>query len=271
MRRIVTIAGIVVLLLLFLNLTLTYATTYEVEVVNGYDLSKEYFTVRKYYNILNVNVTLEVIVPKLLINGVNYTFTYKVLVGDTPSGWILNISKVIFTDDRNCISQSYVQRPAKALRGGESMVGQFTVKAETDLAPGFIKEGCHPQVVITYFANFGLNQDKGEISITGDIPIVAKELPLEVKPNITAGVTEPTGYYPGKIHLSGEIKIKNIQSWDIIIKRYYYNCDGESLEEVFTKECKSSSPELSSIVLRPGQEYAIKVDYSTYYKKYLYM
>jgi hypothetical protein len=266
MRKLVVVIGAVVLLLL-LNLTVTYATTYKVELVDGYELSKEYFTIKKNYNILYVSVTLEMTVPKLLINGVNYTFTYKILLGDAPSDWILNITKVTFTDDGNCVSRSYVQRPAKVLRGGESMVGQFTVKAETDLAPGIIKDNCYPKIVITYFAKFGLNQDSNQIWISGSIPMVAKELPLEVTPNITANVIEPTEYRLGEIHLSGEIKIKNIQSWDIIIKRYRYNCDGESLEEVFTKSCNNSSPELSSIILRPGQEYAIKVDYRTYYKK----
>jgi hypothetical protein len=262
MRKPVVVIGIV-FLLLSLNSTVTYADTEGVvEVVNIYDLSREYYTSKEVYNILGVKVTLEMTAPRLLINGENHTFTYRVLVGDAPSDWILNITKVILGEE--CISHSYVQRPAKVLKSGESLTGQFTVKTEKNLYPGSYST-CYLKITISYLARFGMNRVEDWNWVSTLIPIRSKELPLEFKPNIIARVVEPTGYRLGEIRLIGEVKIKNVQSWDIIIKRYHYSCSKESPEEVFGSFC-GGSPELSSVVLRPGQEYVLKVDYDTYYK-----
>jgi hypothetical protein len=59
MHKLVATIGIV-FLLLSLNSTLTYADTEGVvEVVNIYDLSREYYTLKEVYDILGVRVTLE--------------------------------------------------------------------------------------------------------------------------------------------------------------------------------------------------------------------
>jgi len=263
MRKPVAVIGIV-FLLLSLNSTFTYADTDGVvEVVNIYDLSREYYTSKKVYDILGVRVTLEMTTPRLLINGENHTFTYRVLVGDAPSDWILNVTEVNFSG--GCVSGKHVQRPAKVLKGGESLTGQFTVKTEKDLYPGSYGP-CDITITISYLARFGMNRVKDWNSVLALIPIRSKELPLEFKPNIIARVVEPTGYRRGEIRLIGEVKIKNVQSWDINIKRYHYSCFHESPEEVIGSFC-GGSPELSSVILRPGQEYVLKVDYYTYYER----
>jgi hypothetical protein len=261
MHKLVATIGIV-FLLLSLNSTLTYADTEGVvEVVNIYDLSREYYTVKEVYNILGVRVTLEMTTPRLFINGENHTFTYRVLVGDAPSDWILNVTKVTFSGE--CVSREHVQRPAKVLKGGESLTGQFTVKTEKNLYPGFWTN-CYPKITISYFARFGTNREEDRNTVLARVPIRSKELPLEFKPNIIARVVEPISYRLGEIRLIGEIKIKNVQSWDIIIKEYRYSCSHESPEKVIGPVC--GNRELSSVILRPGQEYVLKVDYSFYYK-----
>jgi len=262
MHKLVATIGIV-FLLLSLNSTLTYADTEGVvEVVNIYDLSREYYTVKEVYNILGVRVTLEMTTPRLFINGENHTFTYRVLVGDAPSDWILNVTKVTFSGE--CVSREHVQRPAKVLKGGESLTGQFTVKTEKNLYPGFWTN-CYPKITISYFARFGTNREEDRNTVLARVPIRSKELPLEFKPNIIARVVEPISYRLGEIRLIGEIKIKNVQSWDIIIKEYRYSCSHESPEKVIGPVC--GNRELSSVILRPGQEYVLKVDYDTYYER----
>jgi len=115
MHKLVATIGIV-FLLLSLNSTLTYADTEGVvEVVNIYDLSREYYTLKEVYDILGVRVTLEMTTPRLLIDGENHTFTYMVLVDDAPSDWILNITEVTFSGE--CVRGEHVQRPAKVLKG----------------------------------------------------------------------------------------------------------------------------------------------------------
>jgi hypothetical protein len=261
-----TIVGIVVLLLI-LRAAPTYADTNSVDVVNIYELSREYYTKKEVYDILGVSVTVELTVPKLLVNGENYTFTYRVLIGDAPSGWALNITEVYLDDGvyGDCFRRS-VQRPTIVLKGGESLTGQFKTEVEGELIPGSFAI-CYPRVIIRYLAKFGVNWRKDEHTVSGTSWIKSRELPLELGPNISTSIERANvvwGVYD--IRLNGGIKIRNIWSWDIILTGYK-GCVSTKAhpESIFHRAC-GLGQRLSSIVLKPGEEYVIRIDDSyTFY------
>ena len=251
-----TIIGIVVLLLL-LSAAPTYADTSSIEVVNVYDLSREYFTVEKVYRILGVGVILELTTPKLLIHGENQTFTYRILVGDAPSGWLLNITEVSLRS--GCFwhqpNYRYVQKLTKVLKGGESLTGQFTVNSTMETwryYPGS-RWHCDPRLTIAYIARFGLNQVADYASIERYINIRAKELPLGFSPNISATIERD------RVSLRGEIIMRNTQGWDIILRRYSI-CISET---AWPKNCDTEDFP-SSTIIKSGEEYVVKKEKSYY-------
>jgi hypothetical protein len=270
MHRIVTVIGIVVLLLL-LNSTLAYAINEGIEVADVFDLTKQYYTVWEFYNILGVRVKVELTGPMLLIHGENHTFTYRVLVGDAPSGWLLNVIEVQLRS--GCFHEPpyigsygfrhiyYYQKPAKSLKSGESLTGQFTVTPTIDhqyFYPGS-NHDCDPKLYVEYRAEFGANQVKGTMylsyyaSYDGDKILVrmkAKELPLEIEPRISS-----VGIQGSSISIRGEIIIRNNQNWDMILTAYW-RCISKGL---WPRNCYERKFPASTII-KSGGEYILKID-----------
>jgi hypothetical protein len=261
MRKPVAVIGIV-FLLLSLNSALTYADTEGVvEEVNIYELSREYYTLKEVYDILGVRVSLEMTSPKLLINGENHTFTYKVQVGNAPSNWLLNITEIRLHSGNDCFPD-YVQKVRKVLRSGESLTGQFTIRAiRMTLDPGS-SAICYPSLSINYFAEFGTNRRRDSAYVSfRDTFIKSRELPLELRPKISAGVDRHKyglAVYE-TLRFSGEIRIKNVQSWDIILTGYTH-CFDNSLEKALIWGFCNSHELPSSTVLKPGEEYVLIVE-----------
>jgi hypothetical protein len=252
-------SGIIVLLL-FLSPMFTYADTGDAEVLDIYKLSQEYYSLKEVYKILGVRISLEMTSPKLLINGENHTFTYRVQVSDAPSGWLLNITKIYLRSGNDCFPD-YVQKVRTVLRGGESLTGQFTVRAiRMTLNPGS-SAICYPRLTIDYFAEFGANRIRDWATVTSsDVYMKSRELPLELRPKIFASVERHKyGFAEYKIlRFSGEIKVKNVQSVDIILTSYTL-CYSNSFEKaLFGGFCRSHELP-SSTVLKPGDEYALIV------------
>jgi hypothetical protein len=287
MHRIVTVIGIVVLLLL-LNSTLAYIINEGIEVADVSDLTKQYYTVWKFYNILGVRVKVELTGPMLLVHGEKSTFTYKILVGDAPSGWSLNITEVALKS--GCFWHQpyyrYVQKLTKVLKGGESLTGQFTVNSTMETwryYPG-ASHDCDPTLYVEYRAEFGANQVKDRMyldyfaSYDGNNMLVrmkAKELPLEIEPRISS-----VGIQGSSISIRGEIIIRNNQNWDMILTKYE-RCISKGL---WPRNCYERKFPASTII-KSGGEYILKIDetvnihlsggnnppfYVTYIIRYLY-
>jgi hypothetical protein len=262
MHRTVVAIGAVVLLLL-LNSTLAYAINEGIEVADVFDLTKEYYTMWKFYTILGVRVKVELTGPMLLIHGEKSTFTYRILVGDAPSGWSLNITEVALRS--GCFWHQpyyqYVQKLTKVLKVGESLTGQFTVNSTMETwryYPGS-PWNCDPKLIVGYIATFGANQVKDTMylnyyaSYDGDkidVRLRAKELPLEIKPSILS-----IGIERGSISIRGEIIIKNNQNWDIILTAYS-RCLSKGL---WPRNCDKREFPASTIV-KSGGEYILKID-----------
>jgi len=262
MHRSVAVTGIVALLLL-LDLTLAYAINEGIEVADVFDLTKQYYTVWEFYNILGVRVKVELTGPMLLIHGEKSTFTYRILVGEAPSGWSLNITEVALRS--GCFWHQpyyrYVQKVTKVLKGGESLTGQFTVNSTMETwryYPGS-PWNCDPRLIVGYIATFGANQVKDTMylnyyaSYDGDkidVRLRAKELPLEIKPSILS-----VGIERGSISIRGEIIIKNNQNWDIILTAYS-RCISKGL---WPRNCDKREFPASTIV-KSGGEYILKID-----------
>jgi len=262
MHRVVTVIGIVVLLLL-LNSTLAYAINEGIEVADVFDLTKEYYTVWRFYNILGVRVKVELTGPMLLIHGEKSTFTYRILVGEAPSGWSLNITEVALRS--GCFWHQpyyrYVQKVTKVLKGGESLTGQFTVNSTMEtwrFYPG-ASHHCDPTLYVEYRAEFGANQVKDRMyldyfaSYDGNNMLVrlkAKDLPLEITPKIFS-----VSIGGSRISIRGEIIIRNIQSWDMILTKYW-RCISKGL---WPRDCVEREFPASTIV-KSGGEYILKID-----------
>jgi hypothetical protein len=262
MHRIVTVIGIVVLLLL-LNSTLAYAINEGIEVADVFDLTKQYYTVWRFYTILGVRVKVELTGPMLLIHGEKSTFTYRILVGDAPSGWSLNITEVALRS--GCFWHQpyyrYVQKLTKVLKGGESLSGQFTVNSTMEtwrFYPGRPWD-CDPTLYVEYHAQFGANRVKGTMyldyyaSYEGfemNVRLRAKELPLEIRPKISS-----VGIERGSISIRGEIIIRNNQNWDMILTAYW-RCISKGL---WPHNCNERKFPASTIV-KSGGEYILKID-----------
>jgi uncharacterized ubiquitin-like protein YukD len=262
MHRTVAVIGIVVLLLL-LNSPLAYAINEGIEVADVFDLTKEYYTVWEFYNILGVRVKVELTGPMLLIHGEKSTFMYRISVGEAPSGWFLNITEVALRS--GCFWHQpyyrYVQKLTKVLKGGESLTGQFTVNSTMETwryYPGS-HWNCDPRLIVGYIATFGANQVKDTMylnyyaSYDGDkidVRLRAKELPLEIKPSILS-----VGIERGSISIRGEIIIKNNQNWDIILTAYW-RCISKGL---WPRNCYERKFPASTIV-KSGGEYILKID-----------
>jgi hypothetical protein len=270
MHRVVTVIGIVVLLLI-LNSTLAYAINEGIEVADVFDLTKQYYTVWEFYDILGVRVKVELTGPMLLIHGENHTFTYRVLVGDAPSGWLLNVIEVQLRS--GCFHEPpyvgsygyrhiyYYQKPAKSLKSGESLTGQFTVTPTIDhqyFYPGS-NHDCDPLLYVEYRAEFGANQVKGTMylryyaSYDGDkifVRMKAKELPLEIEPRISS-----VGIQGNSISIRGEIIIRNNQNWDMILTKYE-RCISKGL---WPRNCYERKFPASTII-KSGGEYILKID-----------
>jgi HEPN domain-containing protein len=263
------IIGIVVLPLIF-SLTITYAEPDVVRVLTVHELSREYRTSNYTATILGVNATIELTLPYLVVNGENHTFTYRVIVGNAPSGWRLNITEVVFT---GCFRGELIQKVAKVLKGGELLRGQFAVKTESNLNPGS-SDICSLEVEMRYFVEFGTNRDGGSIRLRDIIPIKSKELPLELRPDIIMRELYGLGY-KYFINLSGKIVIKNIQNQDITLTGYY-SCKSDKPHPVSALpklgHCESKKALPPSTVLKPGKEYVIDIKdlHSFYYKEPLF-
>jgi hypothetical protein len=262
MHRTVVAIGAVVLFLI-LNSPLAYAINEGIEVADVFDLTKEYYTVWKFYSILGVRVKVELTGPMLLIHGEKSTFTYRILVGEAPSGWSLNITEVGLSSgcflDQPFPDHRYDQKPTKVLKGGESLTGEFTVNPKTrEYYPGSPSD-CYVRLEVEYRAQFGANWVKDRMyldyyaSYDGRkmyVRIRAKELPLEIWPRISS-----VGIERGSISIRGEIIIRNNQNWDIILTGYSrciskglwpFNCD------------KREFP--ASTIVKSGGEYILKID-----------
>jgi len=287
MHRTVVAIGAVVLFLL-LNSPLAYAINEGIEVADVFDLTKEYYTVWKFYTILGVRVKVELTGPMLLIHGEKSTFTYRILVGEAPSDWSLNITEVALRS--GCFWHQpyyrYVQKLTKVLKGGESLTGQFTVNSTIEIwryYPGRPWE-CDPKLYVEYSAQFGANWVKGTLyldyyaSYDGremNVRIKAKEIPLEIKPRILS-----VGIERGSISIRGEIIIRNDQNWDIILTEYS-RCISKGMwpDNCYKREFPAST------FVKSGGEYVLKIDetmniylsggnnppfYVTYIIRYLY-
>jgi len=265
MHRTVVAIGAVVLFLL-LNSPLAYAINEGIEVANVFDLTKEYYTVWKFYSILGVRVKVELTGPMLLIHGEKNTFTYRILVGEAPSGWSLNITGVALRS--GCFWHQdyyrYVQKLTKVLKGGESLTGQFTVNSTMETwryYPG-ADHNCDPTLYVEYRAEFGANRVEDRMhldyfaSYDGDNMLVrlkAKDLPLEITPKIFSVSIEGR-----RIRIRGEIIIRNIQSWDMILTKYW-RCISKGL---WPRNCDEREFPASTIV-KSGGEYILKIDETT--------
>jgi uncharacterized protein YutE (UPF0331/DUF86 family) len=266
LHRVVAIIGIAVLLSTF-SLTITFADPDIVRVLTVHELSREYRTSNYTATILGVNATIELTLPYLVVNGENHTFTYRVMVGNAPSGWRLNITEVVFT---GCFRGELIQKVTKVLKGGELLRGQFTVKTESNLNPGS-SDICSLEVEMRYFVEFGTNRDSGSIRLRDIVPIKSKELPLELRTDIIMRELYGFGdrYF---INLSGKIVIKNIQNQDITLTGYY-SCRSDKPHPIRASpklgHCESKKALSPFTVLKPGNEYVIDIKdlHSFYYKE----
>jgi uncharacterized protein YutE (UPF0331/DUF86 family) len=266
LHRVVAIIGIAVLLSTF-SLTITFADPDIDRVLTVHELSREYRTSNYTATILGVNATIELTLPYLVVNGENHTFTYRVMVGNAPSGWRLNITEVVFT---GCFRGELIQKVTKVLKGGELLRGQFTVKTESNLNPGS-SDICSLEVEMRYFVEFGTNRDSGSIRLRDIVPIKSKELPLELRTDITMRELYGFGdrYF---INLSGKIVIKNIQNQDITLTGYY-SCRSDKPHPIRALpklgHCESKKALSPFTVLKPGNEYVIDIKdlHSFYYKE----
>jgi hypothetical protein len=110
-----------------------------------------------------------------------------------------------------------------------------------------------------YHAQFGANKEESSIGI-GLRPIVkSKELPLELKPNLS--VLLNTSTFLAVIHIIGSVVIKNVQSQEIVLTRYYIcsvDRPSRALLDPFGG-LRCSDEKLSSIVVKPGEEYVLSI------------
>lgn len=144
------------------------------------------------------------------------------------------------------------------MRGGESLTRQFTVKVRGQLDPGF-SSACYIELRINYRAEFGANKDDNYI-LLGSYPVDVKsrELPLELKPNISA---KPS-YVKGFIYdnpapaLSGEIRIRNVQNWEIVLSRFRMCTWRGTPRDIM--DCIQER-DLTSSVVKSGEEYVIDI------------
>jgi hypothetical protein len=268
LRRSILIVGIYAFFLL-LNLTSAYAETDNVKMVkvNYYDFTREYDTIKEVKNISGVKVTVELDVPRLLIDGEHHNFTYRIIVGNAPPGWLLNITEILFAGEpfavvgQGCGYWSE-KLPATILTGNSTLTKQFTVKIERKLRPGF-SHLCFQAFKVVYYAQYGPNQKYGEIIFGVLVPVKSKELPLELSPNISAYVNV-VGYELSsvvlKLGFAGEIRIKNNLNWDISLSHLSV-CRLLKPSEVIYEEldCRRGQG-FSSVVIKSGEEYALSVE-----------
>jgi hypothetical protein len=269
-----TVGGVIVVLLLLLNLVPMYAaartTITDVKLIhvsNVDELTKEYYTFKKTKVILGVKVSVELDVPKVVINDEYNTFTYRVKVGNAPLEWRLNITEAVIRMPF-CIEQT-VQKLATVLRGGESLTKQLTAKVlkttlgvKEELPPGFF-EICLPmEFTINYVATFGTNQEKDRISLEAHTILRSREIPLELKPNIFAKPVYLPSDIPG-LEFNGEIRIRNVQNWEIVLSRFVMCILGKLADSGYSLTTCSRKRDLASIVIRPSEEYMINVNEQT--------
>jgi hypothetical protein len=260
--------AVLLLLLLSFNLVPIYAVTREtitdiklIHVSDVYEFTKKYYTEKKTKEILGVKVTAELDVPIILINNEESTFTYRVKVDNAPSEWRLNITEAVIKAFF-CIDRS-VQKPATVLRGGGSLTRQLTVKtSREELSPGFYTN-CNIEFQINYRAEFGANKENGYILLSPWSLIRSRELPLELKPNISAKPTYVKLYLTEDLALefNGEIRIRNVQNWEIVLSRlrlcsFSWTFLGDF---AFGPSC-GDGRDLASTVIRPGEETTINVN-----------
>jgi hypothetical protein len=270
------VGGVIVTLFLLLNLMPIYAAVREtitdvklIHVSDVYELTKEYHTFKETKVILGVKVSVELDVPKVVINDEYNTFTYRVKVDNAPSEWRLNITEAVIKASF-CIERT-VQKLATVLRGGESLTKQLTAKAlktslggKEELPPGFPGICLQLEFTINYVATFGTNREEDYILLRAHTILRSREIPLELKPNIFAkpaylpsfgGIRDTPG-----LEFNGEIRIRNVQNWEIVLSRFVMCILGKLADWGYSPSTCNEARDLASTVIRPGEEYVINVN-----------
>jgi hypothetical protein len=70
-----------------MNPTQTRIGDYVLYEVDIYELAKTYSTTSRSFTVLGVSVKVNFTYPRLLVNDEQFTFSYKVVVGNAPQGW----------------------------------------------------------------------------------------------------------------------------------------------------------------------------------------
>lgn len=107
---------------------------YELHEVDIYDSALQFSSVSRTFNVLGVSVLVNFTHPRLLVGGENFTFAYRVVVGDAPAGWKLNITRIVLEGDCNQLVTTMVNR---VLTGRQQLAGQFNLKIASEAAPGY--------------------------------------------------------------------------------------------------------------------------------------
>jgi hypothetical protein len=204
--------------------------------VDIYELAKTYSTTSGSFTVLGVLVKVNFTYPRLLINDEQFTFSYKVVVGNAPQGWQINVTDVTLAGD--CVPD-VTQKINKVLKGWGQLFGGFTVVPIIKLDPGYTSTLCDPEIRVRYEAVFGQNRETRSLFVRAYPKAKSKDLPLRLSLDVSS--------------TNVGVRVKNLQNGDISITAIKY-CDWypDSPDELIG--CSWRETSLSDIVVKPGEE-----------------
>jgi hypothetical protein len=222
-----------------MNPTQTRIGDYVLYEVDIYELAKTYSTTSRSFTVLGVSVKVNFTYPRLLINDEQFTFSYKVVVGNAPQGWQINVTDVTLSYvSRRCFAPT-VQKINKVLKGGEQLFGGFTVVPIIKLDPGYTTTLCDTDITIRYEAVFGQNRETSSLVVSANPKAKSKELPLRLSLDVSGA--------------NVGVRVKNLQNGDISITAIKY-CDWYPDSPDKLIGCSWWETSLSDIVVKPGEE-----------------
>jgi hypothetical protein len=219
-----------------MNPTQTRIGDYVLYEVDIYELAKTYSTTSRSFTVLGVSVKVNFTYPRLLVNDEQFTFSYKVVVGNAPQGWQINVTDVTLAGD--CVPD-VTQKSNKVLKDGGQLFGGFAVVPIIKLDPGYTSTLCDPKIRIRYQAVFGQNRETQSLFVSANPKAKSKELPLRL-------ILDVSGANVG-------VRVKNLQNGDISITAIKY-CDRYPDSPDKLIGCSWRETSLSDIVVKPGEE-----------------
>ena len=219
-----------------INLTQTRIGDYVLYEVDIYELAKTYSTTSGSFTVLGVSVKVNFTYPRLLVNDELFTFSYKVVVGNAPQGWQINVTDVTLAGD--CVP-AVTQKINKVLEGWGQLSGGFTVVPIIKLDPGYTSTLCDPEIRVRYQAVFGQNRETQSLFVRAYPKAKSKELPLRLSLDVSSA--------------NVGIRVKNLQNGDISITAIKY-CDSYPDSPDKLIGCFWRETSLSDIVVKPGEE-----------------